>query len=404
MKILITEKQINKVLRSLINEDDYSLHIGDLSKANKPYGGGTDSLYRMSGRGTGHFGSGTYLSTYKNENKELYNKYVEDKIYRNNFTKVDNGIYVVDLDYYNLYKPGNSKNANYLFQTLKLINQFFYSLCQIGYSNSTYDGLNENSKIRLKIIINNLEKLNLKLPPLKNFIGIVKNLCFTDGKDNAPSLSTIIMEYNGYNGVNVNNIEGWDNTTHGSVIYDISKTVKPNYDYNTSYNQNLFNTKLRVNDKKIVSDYESENKFYKKITPKTTIKEINYYINELTEPLEKIDWIMLDDLWKEGQISKEIYEHIPKVYSLKIKKLVDNGLRIDELNDEDIRSLLRIVDFNYINEKTNIDDLFYLIHKKQLYYSPNIQKFLKTVDEDKLEDNYWFNEIKIRLEDLYIKL
>jgi hypothetical protein len=201
------------------------------------------------------------------------------------------------------------------------------------------------------------------------------------------------MEYNGYNGVNVNNIEGWDNTTHGSVIYDISKTIKPNYDNKPSYNEKLYNTKLRVNDKKIVSDYESENKFYKKITLKTTIKEINYYINELTEPLEEIDWIMLDELWKEGQISKEIYEHIPKVYSFKIKKLVDNGLNLNELNEYDVKSLLRIVDFNYINEKTNIDDLFYLIHKKQLYHSPNIQKFLKTVDEDKLEDNYWFNKL-----------
>jgi hypothetical protein len=31
------------------------------------------------------------------------------------------------------------------------------------------------------------------------------------------------MEYNGYNGVNVSGIEAYDNTTHGSVIYDLSK-------------------------------------------------------------------------------------------------------------------------------------------------------------------------------------
>ena len=393
MKILITEKQINKVLKSLINEDDYSIHKGDLSKANKPYGGGTDKLYCMQGRGTGHFGSGTYLSTYKSEDKELYNKILVDKIYRSNLTKVDDGIYVIDLDWYNLYKPYNNTNANYLFQTLKLINQFFYSICQLGYNKSTYEGLDDYSKRTLKIIINNLEKLNLKLPPLKYFINIVKNLCNSDKKDYSPSLSTIIMEFNGYNGVNVNNIDGWDNTTHGSVIYDLSKTIKPNYETKPLYNEKLYNTKLQIKDKKIVSNYDTDNRFYKKLNLNTTIKQINYYINELDKPLENIDWIMIDELWKKDEITKEIYEHIPKVYSFKIKKLVDNGLLIDELNEYDIKSLLRIVDFNYINEKTNIDDFLYLIYKKQLYYSPIVQKFLKTIDKEKLEDEYWYNEI-----------
>jgi hypothetical protein len=45
------------------------------------------------------------------------------------------------------------------------------------------------------------------------------------GKNNdAPqSFSTVFMEWNGYNGVNVSGIEEFDNTTHGSVIYDLSK-------------------------------------------------------------------------------------------------------------------------------------------------------------------------------------
>ena len=396
MIIILTEKQINKVLRGLINEDDYSIHKGDLSKANKPYGGGTDKLYRMQGRGTGHFGSGTYISTYKNEDKELYDQVIKDKIYRTHFNKIKDGIYVIDLDWYNLYKPRNENEANYLFQTLKLINQFFYSVCQLGYSKSTYHGLDDDSKLTLKKIINNLDKLNLKLPPLKNFIDIVKNLCNSDKDNNLPSLSTILIEYNGFNGVNVNNIQGWDNTTHGSVIYDISKIIKPDYNYTKPrFNEKLYNTKLKNG--KIVSQYETEDKFYKKITPKTTIKEINYYINELTEPLEKINWLMLDELWREEKLTREVYEHIPKVYSFKIKKFVDNGLRIDELNEYDIKSLLRIVDFNYINEKTNIDDFLYLIYKKQLYYSPIIQKFLKTIDKTKLEDEYWYNEIMDRI-------
>lgn len=392
MKILITEKQINKVLKSLIYEDDYSIHKGDLTKANKPYGGGTDKLYRMQGRGTGHFGSGTYISTYKNEDKELYNQVIKDKIYRTHFNKIQDGIYVIDLDWYNLFKPRNDKEANYLFKTLKLINDFFYSVCQLGYSKSIYHGLDEDSKITLKKIINNLDKLNLKLPPLKNFIDIVKNLCNSDNESNLPSLSTILIEYNGYNGVNVNNIEGWDNTTHGSVIYDISKIIKPDYNNTTpKYNEKLYNTKLKNG--KIVSQYDSEEKFYKKINRYTTIKQINYYINELEEPLEYINWLMLDELWKDEKITREVYEHIPKIYSFKIKKFVDNGLRIDELNEYDVKSLLRIVDFNYINEKTNIESFLYLIYKKQIFYSPIVQKFLKTIDKEKLEEDSWYDDI-----------
>lgn len=41
--------------------------------------------------------------------------------------------------------------------------------------------------------------------------------------DRIESFSTYFMEWNGYNGVNVSGIPFYDNTTHGSVIYDLSK-------------------------------------------------------------------------------------------------------------------------------------------------------------------------------------
>jgi hypothetical protein len=37
------------------------------------------------------------------------------------------------------------------------------------------------------------------------------------------SFSTLFMEWNGYNGVNVSGVDYYDNTKHGSVIYDLSK-------------------------------------------------------------------------------------------------------------------------------------------------------------------------------------
>jgi hypothetical protein len=42
-------------------------------------------------------------------------------------------------------------------------------------------------------------------------------------KDAIQSFSTLFMELNGYNGVNVSGVEYYDNTLHGSVIYDLSK-------------------------------------------------------------------------------------------------------------------------------------------------------------------------------------
>jgi hypothetical protein len=37
------------------------------------------------------------------------------------------------------------------------------------------------------------------------------------------SFSTLFMEWNGFNGVNVSGVDYYDNTKHGSVIYDLSK-------------------------------------------------------------------------------------------------------------------------------------------------------------------------------------
>jgi hypothetical protein len=388
MKILITEKQINKVLRSLINEADYSLHKGDLSNANKPYGGGTDSLYGMEGRGTGHFGSGTYLSTYKEEDNEKYKKYIDVPYYNRHITKVKEGVYVIDLDKYNLYKPGSTRIANFLYSTLRLINSFFYDLDDL---NSKGIVLNDFKKRRLQIIINNLKKLNLKLPPLKDCLDIIKKSQQVINRSqelSPPTLATLIMEYNGFNGVNVNNIDGWDNTTHGSVIYDLKKFDDNRYSTETQYVSSEY---IKDKNNKIILKYKE--KFWQKIDSNTTIKEINYYINELTEPLEKFDWVKLDDFLEEGEITKEVYNHILKVYSFKLKKLINNGFDIYELNKFDIIALLSLGDFDYINKNYNLDKLMRFIYENEIFYLDIVKKYLKTIDKEKLEDEHYYNQI-----------
>jgi hypothetical protein len=81
-------------------------------------------------------------------------------------------------------------------------------------------------------INHNLQLLGLKLPPYKEYIAMIKKAAddiansWGDEENrnfDRRSLSTRIMEYNGYNGVNVSGVPELDNTTYGSVIYDLSK-------------------------------------------------------------------------------------------------------------------------------------------------------------------------------------
>lgn len=212
--------KLQNIFNEIINEADYNYHL-TTKKGNqsfdKPYGGGTDSLLRMSGRSTGHFGSGTYFSTYKSENPEINKEYGEYSKYQSTpeLIKIGDNIYRVDLDMYkNLYKVTSDKHGDFLFSTLKFINESFYS-----YIKDSKD-ISKN----YMIIRNNLNELHLSIPSYREFLKLLNNYKEKYNKQEfAPTISTLIMEYNGYNGVNVSNVPFYDNTTHGSVIYDINK-------------------------------------------------------------------------------------------------------------------------------------------------------------------------------------
>jgi hypothetical protein len=380
--IIITEKQIKKVLKSLINEADYSLHKGDLSNANKPYGGGIDSLYKMRHRDTGNFGSGTYLSTYKNIDEDLYNDFILNKNYDGHLTKVSDKYYVIDLDKYNLYKPKDSESAEFLFKTLQVLNDFFYSICSLKYNGSTYDGMNDRAKIKLRIVINNLKYIRLKLPPYKNFINIVKTLCNdkSEDKNKIPTLATIIMEYNGYNGVNVNNIEGWDNTIHGSVIYDLNKFEKSSDKQKYYYYRN----NIDKNSGKIYSE-DNPLDFAERIKDDLTPIEINSIINSLYKPLNILDWYNLEKKLEYNEITNEIFNHIKKVYPIKLKKLIIDGVDTKDITDYDILSIIKVADFNFINKYLDIYEIFDKIWNGMLFNNKEVKNFISSIDRDKLK-------------------
>jgi len=239
-KIFIYMKSlIKKLLREGLDEAEYNYHVssGGMPLGNNPEPYGSDNIFRMQGRGTGHFGSGVYFSTYKcGDNTDYDNKYGQygSKSIPNNpeLINVEANLYRVDFDIYkNLYRVNNNNHAEILFKTLKLCNETFYSF------NAAYE---DEQKVpnwlgnRYLLLKNNLEKLALKIPNYKEFIEMLikSSTYYTDFRQKKntnedttleASFSTKIMEYNGYNGVNVSSIHGYDNTLHGSVIYDMSK-------------------------------------------------------------------------------------------------------------------------------------------------------------------------------------
>jgi hypothetical protein len=189
----------------------------------------SDSIIFMSGRDTGHFGSGMYFSTYSCKDWGAYSdnvqKYKDDyKPEHKKLLKVEEGLYRVNTDLYqNLYRIQNEEQGRLLHKALSWINA---STPYYG------DGNPLDKRMSYPRFKHNLELLGLKMPPYREFVNMVakarqdirKSGHNEDNKDfDRRSMSTRIMEYNGYNGVNTSGIPALDNTTYGSVIYDIQK-------------------------------------------------------------------------------------------------------------------------------------------------------------------------------------
>ena len=214
-KIYINESSINK----LISEDNFNFHYSS--------GGGEDSKPHYSenkfqingGRGTGHFGSGTYFSTYSyNDYPSKYgNQVSNDKRY----IKIDDNLYRVDFDLYrNLFRVHSKTEGDVLFTLMKNLN-FMYSKINSNFGKFDKNSATYDNSIQYQIIKKNSKALGLKCPSYMELTRMAQELGKDD--DRIESFSTYFMEWNGYNGVNVSGIPFYDNTTHGSVIYDLSK-------------------------------------------------------------------------------------------------------------------------------------------------------------------------------------
>lgn len=379
-------------------KDSLSLHLNRGGQENFDYSSKyfSDSLQVMQGRGTGHFGSGTYFSSYKEENEDLYNKYLSNikdnpTSKENPIVKIGNGKYLVDLDYYNLYKPVNRQHAEILFNVLKKIN----SLTSY-YINKDKIDLNLN-KERILEIKNDLNKLDLKLPDLKEFINYIKKLKIDiNSKEKFGSLSTKFMEYNGYNGVNVNHIPGFDNSLHGTVIYDLSKTIEPTENRRNKYNSFADDNKLY----KIVGKINKYNSIFDDITW-LNINQINYIFNTIKSFIKLYS---LKSSLEENEITQEQYNHILKIYPKYIKRLINSSINIEFDFDTIIFLLGKDINiFNNISE----DDIYFILQKLSLTASYKIKenkelinKFLDIIKSKYNNDRYIMEYVEEIINDM----
>ena len=212
-KVYITPKQYG-----VLKESEWNFHFGN-NHNGEPYL--SDNKRQMGGRETGHFGSGTYFSTYRGEfdnRSSVVDKYGDGYGVTNpNFIEVADHIYRVDFDLYkNLYRVRSKKQGDVLYTMMRNLNNMYNKIAYQGYYNpktANYDNA-EN----YQIIRKNAKALGLRCPSYYELTRMAQR------HEGIQSFSTVFMEWNGYNGVNVSGVDYYDNTKHGSVIYDLSKT------------------------------------------------------------------------------------------------------------------------------------------------------------------------------------
>ena len=210
---------INSGQYGMLKESEWNFHFGQ-NHDMRPYV--SDNKYQMGGRETGHFGSGTYFSTYKGVNgiKDIDNYGDLSSNLNPNFIEISNHVYRVDFDLYkNLYRVRSKKQGDVLYTMLANLNHMFNKISYMGHFSSSLANY-DNSRLYQEIS-SNADGLGLRCPSYYELTRMAQRLGQDD--NDVRSFSTVFMEWNGFNGVNVSGIDYYDNTKHGSVIYDLSK-------------------------------------------------------------------------------------------------------------------------------------------------------------------------------------
>lgn len=221
------EQIAGECVSKLLRESNFNYHVSKYPITDwHPYASEGKAVKNQgAGHFTGDFGSGTYfVSEYSNEGFDWSKSDYSDRS-TPEFIKVGGAMYRVDFDIYrNLYTVKSQRVADMLYTTLKYVNTFYNRITK-GHTDVS---------VPYQIIKRNSEVLGLDCPSFMQLYRMVQEHHADDSRHQ--SFSTVFMEWNGYNGVNVSGVPMYDNTRHGSVIYDLSKVsdkIKPvKVDYN----------------------------------------------------------------------------------------------------------------------------------------------------------------------------
>jgi len=175
-------------------------HAGDLGYA------GDTTLGRMAGgRSTGHFGTGVY---FVGKPEAATNKFARD----------DRSVNTVDLSKYNLAKPQTSTNAKDLHEGLKTVNNLVGQDLNTPAAQEKIDQATSNIWLSLGT---NIGKDQVKAA-VTNAVQEATTARTDDvifERTYIDSASTRTMKALGFEGVDVRNIPGFDNTEFGTVVY-----------------------------------------------------------------------------------------------------------------------------------------------------------------------------------------
>lgn len=333
--IKIKESDLHKIISKVIAEVSYNYHIGNIEDVSniKPYY--SDNKKKMIGRDTGHFGSGIYFSTYGGK----YDSLNSDDNDTPQFIQIKDKVYRVDFDLYkNLYRVEDNRQGDMLFNTLKNLNAL--------YNKVVYNDF-DCSKNYL-IIQRNSDALDLKCPSYKELLKMAKE--HAKNNNDLRSFSTVFMEYNGFNGINVSNVPKYDNTLHGSVIYDMSK-IEPN-----SIRQvNIKRKNIPFTNSEVATDNELEDPEYLSLIdyPNLSfykISETNLANNpnKLLRLFKNYSFIPKDIAYINHYLSEDV--------SKKYFKILYNNLLKDKIKNPEEITNNKVIEYIFNNE------LFYFVN------------------------------------------
>lgn len=267
------------------------------------------------------------------------------------FIQVADCVYRVDLDLYkNLYRVYTEKQGDVLHTMMGDLNGFYSRVSGFGLG-EYYPKNAEFGNARLyQGISQNAKALGLKCPSYLKLTRMAQEHAKAR-KSKPQSFSTVFMEYNGFNGVNVSGVGRFDNSKHGSVIYDLSKTSN---EITPVGKINVWNTKGRG----WTDTYASDSSFDMASETKTKSLRGEFFSLGFKELNPKEQLRVLKNLIDRGKIpsSKELKWYVTDEWVLKrfFGLLYKGNVDKDEVFDYDMMEfIIKNKQYQFLNMTPN---------------------------------------------------